>query len=112
VLADPNYVGHLPQQVAFDDIAPILCAGFTVYKGIRVTDTRPGQWLAISSIGGLGHVAVQYAIAMGLHVVAVDVSEDKLTLARELGAHLKIDASKTDPAWESVRGKAPRGFAR
>ena len=98
VLADPNYVGHLPQQIAFDEIAPILCAGVTVYKGIRVTDTRPGQWLAISGIGGLGHVAVQYAIAMGLHVVAVDVSEDKLALARELGAHLAIDASKTDPA--------------
>lgn len=63
-----------------------------------MTDTRAGQWLAISGIGGLGHVAVQYAIAMGLHVVAVDVSEDKLALARELGAHLAIDASKTDPA--------------
>ncbi|MCX4145252.1 MULTISPECIES: alcohol dehydrogenase AdhP [Paraburkholderia] len=98
VLADPNYVGHLPPQVSFDEIAPILCAGVTVYKGIRVTDTRPGQWLAISGIGGLGHVAIQYAIAMGLHVVAVDVSADKLALARELGAKLAIDASTTDPA--------------
>ncbi|KIG10120.1 alcohol dehydrogenase AdhP [Caballeronia concitans] len=98
VLADPGYVGHLPKQVAFDEIAPILCAGVTVYKGIRVTDTRPGQWLAISGIGGLGHVAVQYAIAMGLHVVAVDIDPRKLALARDLGAKLAIDASVDDPA--------------
>jgi len=93
VLADPDYVGHLPDQVAFDEIAPILCAGVTVYKGIRVTDTRPGQWIAISGIGGLGHVAVQYARAMGLHVAAIDVSPDKLALAKQLGAQLTIDAS-------------------
>jgi len=98
VLADPNYVGHLPNNVEFDEIAPILCAGVTVYKGIRVTDTRPGQWLAISGIGGLGHVAVQYAIAMGLHVVAVDISDDKLELARKLGAKLAINAKNVDPA--------------
>ncbi|TAM50477.1 MAG: alcohol dehydrogenase AdhP [Paraburkholderia sp.] len=98
VVADPNYVGHLPDNVAFDEIAPILCAGVTVYKGIRVTDTRPGQWIAISGVGGLGHVAVQYAVAMGLHVVAVDVSDDKLQLARTLGAQLTVNAAKQDPA--------------
>ncbi|AOJ05383.1 hypothetical protein WS70_27220 [Burkholderia mayonis] len=47
-VAGPNYVGHLPSNVAFDEIAPIVCTGVTVYKGIRVTDTRPGQWIAIS----------------------------------------------------------------
>lgn len=97
VVADPNYVGRLPDNIAFDEIAPILCAGVTVYKGIRVTDTRPGQWLAISGIGGLGHVAVQYAVAMGLHVVAVDVSDDKLELARKLGATLTVNAGQQDP---------------
>ncbi|QCP49873.1 alcohol dehydrogenase AdhP [Trinickia violacea] len=97
VLADPNYVGHLPREVEFDEIAPILCAGVTVYKGIRMTDTRPGQWIAISGIGGLGHVAVQYAVAMGLHVVAVDVTEDKLELARRLGAKLMVNAFEMDP---------------
>lgn len=100
VLADPDYVGRLPYDVAFDEIAPILCAGVTVYKGIRVTDTRPGQWIAISGIGGLGHVAVQYAIAMGLHVVAVDITQEKLELARKLGAQITIDASTCDPAEE------------
>lgn len=98
VLADPNYVGHLPASVSFEDIAPILCAGVTVYKGIRVTDTRPGQWITISGIGGLGHVAVQYAIAMGLRVAAVDIAEDKLALARELGAELTFNALECDPA--------------
>lgn len=98
VVADPNYVGHLPKNVNFDEIAPILCAGVTVYKGIRVTDARPGQWIAISGIGGLGHVAVQYAIAMGLNVVAVDIDPGKLALARELGAKFTIDASQDDPA--------------
>ncbi|WGS46228.1 alcohol dehydrogenase AdhP [Burkholderia sp. JSH-S8] len=98
VLADPDYVGHLPARVEFDEIAPILCAGVTVYKGIRVTDTRPGQWLAISGIGGLGHVAVQYARAMGLHVAAIDIAPDKLALAKQLGAELTIDASSGDPA--------------
>lgn len=97
VVADPNYVGRLPDNIAFDEIAPILCAGVTVYKGIRVTDTRPGQWIAISGIGGLGHVAVQYAVAMGLHVVAVDVSDDKLELARKLGAALTVNAATQDP---------------
>ena len=81
MLADPNYVGILPKNVEFDEIAPILCAGVTVYKGLKVTGTRPGQWVVISGIGGLGHVAVQYAKAMGLHVVAVDVDDAKLELA-------------------------------
>jgi propanol-preferring alcohol dehydrogenase len=57
------------------DIASILCAGVTTNKGLKETDTRPGQWVAISGIGGLGHVAVQYAKAMGLHVAAIDVAE-------------------------------------
>lgn len=98
VVADPNYVGLLPDTVKFDEIAPILCAGVTVYKGMRVTGARPGQWLAISGIGGLGHVAVQYAIAMGLHVVAIDIGQEKLDLARKLGARLALDASACDPA--------------
>ena len=72
VLADPDYVGHLPSNVDFAEVAPVLCAGVTVYKGLKVTDTKPGDWVVISGIGGLGHMAVQYAKAMGLNVVAVD----------------------------------------
>ncbi|MFR0688790.1 alcohol dehydrogenase AdhP [Enterobacterales bacterium AE_CKDN230030158-1A_HGKHYDSX7] len=97
VLADPNYVGILPKNVGFTEIAPILCAGVTVYKALKETQARPGQWVAISGIGGLGHVAVQYAKAMGLHVVAVDVDDAKLELARKLGASLTVNAKKEDP---------------
>ncbi len=71
-----------------------------MYKGLKETDTRPGQWVAISGIGGLGHVAVQYAKAMGLHVVAVDVADGKLELARRLGADLAINAAAVDPVRE------------
>jgi len=97
VLADPNYVGHLPANVGFVEIAPILCAGVTVYKGLKVTDTKPDDWVVISGIGGLGHMAVQYAKAMGLNVIAVDVDEPKLDLAKRLGAQLAVNARTQDP---------------
>lgn len=96
-IADPNFVGHLPDNVSFVDIAPVLCAGVTVYKGIKVTDTKPGDWIAISGIGGLGHMAVQYARAMGLRVAAVDIDPSKLKLAEQLGAEITINAMNTDP---------------
>jgi propanol-preferring alcohol dehydrogenase len=98
VVADPNYVGHLPANLGFPEIAPVLCAGVTVYKGLKVTDTKPGDWVVISGIGGLGHMAVQYAKAMGLNVAAVDIDEAKLALARRLGATLTVNAAEQDPA--------------
>ncbi|KGJ05338.1 alcohol dehydrogenase, propanol-preferring [Paracoccus halophilus] len=96
VVADPNYVGHLPKGVDFLEIAPVLCAGVTVYKGLKVTDTKPGDWVVISGIGGLGHMAVQYARAMGLNVAAVDIDDAKLDFARKLGATVTVNAA-TDP---------------
>ena len=96
-LADADYVGHLPSSVGFVEIAPVLCAGVTVYKGLKVTDTRPGNWVVISGIGGLGHMAVQYAKAMGLNVAAVDVDDAKLDLARRLGATVTVNARTNDP---------------
>jgi propanol-preferring alcohol dehydrogenase len=98
VVADPNYVGHLPDNADFAEMAPILCAGVTVYKGLKVTDTKPGDWVVISGIGGLGHMAVQYAKAMGMNVAAVDISDEKLELAKELGATLTVNAMNEDPA--------------
>jgi len=90
VLADPNYVGHLPDGLEFEPAAPILCAGVTVYKGLKETEAKPGDTVVISGIGGLGHVAVQYAKAMGLEVIAVDISDEKLSLARKMGAAAAI----------------------
>lgn len=92
------YVGRLPSALDFVTAAPILCAGVTTYKGIKETEARPGEWLAISGIGGLGHVAIQYAHLMGLRVIALDVAEDKLALARALGVALAIDARDPDAA--------------
>lgn len=103
VEADPTYVGHLPDKLDFAPAAPILCAGVTVYKGLKECDLRPGQTVVISGIGGLGHLAVQYARAMGLHVIAVDVAEDKLALARDLGAGVAINAATQDPVAEVAR---------
>jgi len=98
VIGDPDYVGHLPANVGFVEIAPVLCAGVTVYKGLKMTDAKPGDWVAISGIGGLGHMAVQYAKAMGFNVAAVDVADDKLELARRLGATVTVNARNADPA--------------
>lgn len=103
VVAPAAYVGHLPNGVDFAEAAPILCAGVTTYKGIKETEARPGEWVIISGIGGLGHVAVQYAKAMGLHVGAVDIADEKLELARSLGAELTINALKQDPGQEVQR---------
>jgi propanol-preferring alcohol dehydrogenase len=77
-----------------------LCAGVTTYKGLKETEARAGEWVVISGAGGLGHIAIQYAKAMGLHVAAVDVGDDKLDLARKLGADVTVNAKSDDPAVE------------
>ena len=96
VRAKADYVGHLPAGADLEQIAPILCAGVTTYKGLKETEARAGEWVAISGIGGLGHVAVQYAKAMGFNVAALDVDEAKLELARTLGADLTVDCRDGD----------------
>ena len=102
VIASAAYVARLPDRPDFMALAPILCAGVTTYKGIKETETKPGQWLAISGLGGLGHLAVQYAKAMGLHVAALDVTEEKLALARSLGADVAVDAKAPDAVQQIV----------
>ncbi len=99
-VADPNYVGRLPAALDWGPAAPVLCAGVTVYKGLKETEVKPGEWVAVSGIGGLGHMAVQYAKAMGMHVAAIDVHADKLALATALGAEIAVNARETDPASE------------
>ena len=96
------YVARLPDNPDFAALAPILCAGVTTYKGIKETEARPGEWIAISGIGGLGHVAVQYAKAMGLHVVALDIGDEKLALASRLGADITVNARSKDAAAQVI----------
>ncbi len=104
MLVDARYAPVIPDGVDLAAVAPILCAGVTVYKGLKRTDTQPGQWVLISGIGGLGHIAVQYAVAMGRRVAAVDVDDDKLALARTHGAELTVNArTSDDPAAELQR---------
>ncbi|KAF5349562.1 hypothetical protein D9756_008831 [Leucocoprinus leucothites] len=87
-----NYVTRIPEGVDSAEIAPILCAGLTVYKAIKTSKARIGQWIAITGAGGgLGHLAVQYAVAQGLRVVAIDTGEDKKALVLSLGAEKWVD---------------------
>lgn len=97
IVADPNYVAHVPSGLAAIEAAPLICAGVTSYKGLKETGARPGQWVVISGIGGLGHLAVQYAKAMGLHVCAVDVDDSKLAHATRLGADAVVNAKVGNP---------------
>ena len=98
VLADPDYVAHVPDGLSAVDAAPLICAGITTYKGIKQTSALPGQWIAISGVGGLGHLAIQYAKAMGLLVCAVDIDDGKLAHAKRVGADLVFNAKVGDQA--------------
>jgi len=104
ILADPNYVAHVPSSLDACEAAPIICAGVTTYKGIKETSARPGEWLAVSGAGGLGHLAIQYAKVMGLQVCAIDIDDGKLAHAKRLGADLVVNASQGDPAAEVRAG--------
>lgn len=98
ILADPNYVAHIPAGLTAVEAAPLICAGITTYKGIKQTQARPGEWIAISGAGGLGHLAIQYAKAMGLLVCAIDIDVGKLAHAKKVGADLVFNAKTGDPA--------------
>lgn len=97
MLVDARYAAIIPEGADPVEVAPVLCAGVTVYKGLKMTETKPGQWVVISGIGGLGHVAVQYARAMGMRVAAVDIADDKLALAKQHGAEVVVNALEGDP---------------
>src|SRR5699024_539976 len=98
MLVDTRYCARIPEGSDPVEVAPILCAGVTVYKGLKVAEARPGQFMVISGVGGLGHIAVQYAVAMGMRVIAVDIADDKLELAKRHGAEFTVNAKHSDPA--------------
>jgi propanol-preferring alcohol dehydrogenase len=108
VVADSRYIARFAKGINFAEMAPIICAGVTVYKGLKETEVKPGEWVAISGVGGLGHLAVQYAKAMGMHVAAIDVADDKLELAKQLGAELTVNAMNENPG--EVLKKATGGM--
>ena len=93
-----RYVVAVPDGIDAIDAAPLTCAGVTTYKAVKVAGTRSSDLVAVFGVGGLGHLAIQYAKLAGGRVVAVDLFDDKLTLARELGAEFTVNANEEDPA--------------
>ena len=98
--ANARYVVRVPEGVSALEAAPLSCAGVTTYKAVKVSGARSSDLVAVFGVGGLGHLAVQYAKIAGATVVAVDISKDKLDLARELGADHVVNALEQDPAEE------------
>jgi NADPH2:quinone reductase len=91
-------VARVPDSLAGVEAAPLLCAGITSFNALRNTDAGPGDLVAVQGVGGLGHLGVQYARAMGFETVALSRSPDKRDLARSLGADHFVDTAETDPA--------------
>ncbi len=92
-----RYVVKVPDGMDPFDAAPLTCAGVTTYKAVKVAGTRSSDLVAVFGVGGLGHLAIQYAAIAGGRVIAVDLIDEKLELARELGAEFTINATKQDP---------------
>jgi D-arabinose 1-dehydrogenase-like Zn-dependent alcohol dehydrogenase len=102
VLAEARAVAIIPKGVSDEAAAPLLCAGVTTYNALRNAGLRAGDTVAIQGIGGLGHLAVQFARRMGFFTIAIARGSEKEKLARELGAHEYIDATLLEPA-EALR---------
>jgi propanol-preferring alcohol dehydrogenase len=97
VKAYGRYVVKVPDGVDPVDAAPLTCAGVTTYKAVKVAGTRPSDLVAVFGVGGLGHLALQYAHIAGGRVIAVDLHDEKLALAKELGAEFTVNAAREDP---------------
>ncbi len=100
VLASGRYVVKVPDGIDPAEAAPLSCAGVTTYKAVKRSGARSSELVAVFGIGGLGHLALQYARIAGARVIAVDVHEEKLELARELGAEFTVNAATSDPVAE------------
>jgi propanol-preferring alcohol dehydrogenase len=97
VLAEAAFAGRVPQAVDPLDAAPLTCAGVTTYKAVKISGARSSDLVAVVGIGGLGHLALQYARIAGATVAAVDVIDAKLHVAKHLGADYTFNAAMEDP---------------
>ena len=100
VIAPANAIALVPDELKYADAAPLLCAGVTTFNALRNSGARTGDTVAILGIGGLGHLAVQYAAKAGYRTVAIARGQDKGPLAKQLGEHIYIDSTTQDPAKE------------
>ncbi len=100
MIAPAGALALIPDELSAVEAGPLMCAGITTYNSLRHSGALPGAIVAILGVGGLGHLAVQFAAKMGFHTVAIARGTDKAALARKLGAHLYIDSQSQDPAAE------------
>jgi D-arabinose 1-dehydrogenase-like Zn-dependent alcohol dehydrogenase len=103
MIAPATAVARMPADLPAIDAAPLMCAGITTFNALRNSGARPGDVVAVLGLGGLGHLAVQYAARMGFHTVGIARGKDKESLARQLGASTYIDNQAQDPAAELVK---------
>jgi len=105
VKAPASHALKIPDSLSCVQAAPLFCAGVTVYRALKNSGISPGQRLAIFGIGGLGHLAVQFGQALGAEVIAIDISEEKLALARSLGASATINVSTNNNVIKELRSR-------
>ena len=98
VIVPTSALALIPDELAAEDAAPLLCAGITTFNALRQSGARPGDLVAILGIGGLGHLGVQFARRMGFETVAIARGTAKQALAEQLGAHHYIDSTEVDVA--------------
>ena len=103
MIAEARGIASIPDELNSAEAAPLLCAGVTTYNALRNAGLRGGDLVAVQGIGGLGHLGVQFARHMGFRTVAIALGRDKEKLAKDLGAHLYIDAATEDAAAALLR---------
>lgn len=103
VIAPADALARIPDALAASDAGPMACAGVTVFNGLRRSSAQPGDLVAVLGIGGLGHLGVQYAAAMGFETVAIARGAGKADLAKQLGAHHYVDNTTDTPVAEALR---------
>ncbi|MFH9979251.1 alcohol dehydrogenase [Streptomyces sp. NPDC017179] len=103
VIAPVDALARIPDALAASDAGPMACAGVTTFDGLRRSSARPGDLVAVLGIGGLGHLGVQYAVAMGFETVAIARGADKAEFAKRLGAHHYVDSTTDTPVGEALQ---------
>jgi propanol-preferring alcohol dehydrogenase len=110
-IAKAAHVARIPAGADLEAISPVLCAGITVYKGLKESGVKPGQWVAIVGAGGgLGSMAVQYAKAMGVHAIGIDGGADKAESCKKLGAAAFVDFMTSTDVVADVKAATPDGL--